>query len=93
MSAATAMRWTVMPCFAPGSEKSLTPFFRFEYVDTQHDVPTGFTRDRSQPRRLFVPGIQFKPIPNVVLKLDYRNIDTWGSNTADEINLGFGLVF
>ena len=50
-------------------------------------------RDRSQPRRLFVPGIQFKPIPNVVLKLDYRNIDTWGNNTADEINLGFGLVF
>ncbi|MFQ5513758.1 MAG: hypothetical protein ACE5FG_04915 [Myxococcota bacterium] len=83
----------VLSFLAPGSEKSLVPFFRFEYLDTQHDVPTGFVRDRRQPRRLFIPGIHFKPHPNVVLKLDYRNIDTWGVNTADEVNFGFGLVF
>ena len=85
--------YDVMSLIAPSSEKSLTPFFRFEYVDTQHEIPLGFTRDRSQPRRLFIPGIQYKPHPNVVLKLDYRNIDTWGTNTADELSVGFGLVF
>ena len=83
----------LMQWLNPGSEKSLQPFFRFEYLDTQNEVPAGFTRDRSQPRRLFIPGIQFKPHPNVVLKLDYRNIDTWGGNTADEVSLGMGLVF
>jgi hypothetical protein len=85
--------YDVMQLFAPGSERELTPFFRFEYVDTQADVPSGFTRDRRQPRRMYIPGIQYKPIPNVVLKLDYRNIETWGGDTADEISAGFGLVF
>jgi hypothetical protein len=85
--------YDLMPFLAPGSAKSLTPFFRFEYLDTQNRVPSGFSRDRSKPRRLFIPGIQYKPHPNVVLKLDYRNIDTWEGNTADELNLGFGLAF
>jgi hypothetical protein len=85
--------YDLMPFLVPGSARSLTPFFRFEYLDTQHRVPSGFSRDRSKPRRLFIPGIQYKPHPNVVLKLDYRNIDTWGGNTADELNLGFGLAF
>ncbi len=78
---------------SPGSELGLEAFFRFEYLDTQHEVPSGFTRDRSQPRRLFIPGLQFRPHPNVVLKLDYRNIDPFTGNTADEISLGMGLVF
>ncbi len=87
------LAYEVMSLLFPSSEKSLTPFFRFEYLDTQDRIPRGFTRDRTKPRRLFIPGIQFKPHPNVVLKLDYRNIDTWEGNTADELNLGFGLVF
>ena len=77
----------------PGSEKSLIPFFRFEYLDTQHDVPSGFPRMRDQPRRLFIPGLHFRPHPNVVLKLDYRNIDSWDGDATDEIGLGMGLVF
>jgi hypothetical protein len=85
--------YDVMQLIAPASEKELTPFFRFEYLDTQADIPSGFTRDRRQPRRMYIPGIQFKPISNVVLKLDWRNIDTWGGDTADEISLGFGVVY
>ncbi len=69
------------------------PFFRFEYLDTQNDVPTGFLRDRSKPRRIWVPGVQFYTIPNVVLKLDYRNVDTWGGSAPDTLSVGFGLVF
>ena len=79
--------------FFPGSEKSLIPFFRLEYLNTQKDLPSGFVTDRRRPRRLFIPGIQFKPHPNVVLKLDYRNIDDWAGNQADELSVGMGLVF
>ena len=85
--------YDVMQILSPDSEKELSPFFRFEYLDTQADIPSGFTRDRGQPRRLYIPGIQFKPHPNVVLKLDYRNIDTWGGDTADEISVGFGVAY
>ena len=36
--------YDVMPLFRSGSEMSLEPFFRFEYVDTQNDVPLGLRR-------------------------------------------------
>ena len=85
--------YDVMSWIRPGSETSLSPFFRFEYLDTQSDVPGGFDRDRTQPRRLFIPGIQFKPTANVVLKLDYRNIDPFEGNQADELRFGFGVSF
>jgi len=85
--------YDVMPWLRPGAEQELSPFFRYEYVDTQADVPGGLARDRSQPRRLLVPGIQFKPHPNVVLKLDYRNIDTWAGDGSDEISVGFGVAY
>ena len=56
-------------------------------------IPNGFTRDRRQPRRLLIPGVQYMPHPSVVLKLDYRNIDNWEGSSNDEVSLGFGLVF
>jgi hypothetical protein len=85
--------YDLMQLLSPGSEKELSPFFRFEYLDTQAEIPTGFTRDRRQPRRLYIPGIQYRPHPNVVIKLDYRNIDTWGAGSADEVSVGFGVAY
>ena len=54
---------------------SLAPFFRYEYLDTQHDVPSGFTGDDSQELEIYTVGLSFKPIPQVVLKVDYRSRD------------------
>jgi hypothetical protein len=85
--------WDLWQWLDPGSELSLSPFFRLEYLDTQHDIPSGLPRDRTQARRIFVPGLQFKPHPNVVLKLDYRNVDPLAGNAADELRLGMGLAF
>jgi hypothetical protein len=85
--------YDLWPLFAAGSEKSLSPFFRFEYLDTQHDLASGIARDRTQPRRIFIPGVQFKPHPNVVLKLDYRKVEAWSGQAPDELRLGMGLVF
>ena len=85
--------YDLMQWLRPGAEQELIPFFRFEYVDPQHDLPSGYLRDRSKPRRLFIPGIQWKPHPQIVLKLDYRNIDSWDGNAGDEISVGMGLVF
>ncbi len=86
--------YDVIPLFFPGSEMSLEPFFRFEYVDTQNDVPSGLVADRSFKQRLYIPGLQFRPIPNVVLKLDYRQIDDFSSSEdEDEVSLGFGVIF
>ena len=85
--------YDVIPILFPGSEMSLEPFFRFEYVDTQNDVPRGLLADRAFKQRIWVPGIQYKPISNVVLKLDYRKVDNFAHTDGDEVSLGFGLVF
>ena len=41
-----------------------------------------------------VVGLQLKPHPQVVIKLDYRNIDSRGKvPIPDEVQIGFGYVF
>jgi hypothetical protein len=73
--------------------KSLSPFVRVEYVDTQYDVPSGFTANRNRAFWLLTPGITYKPHPNVVLKAEYRHFDPREGELADEISLGMGLAF
>jgi hypothetical protein len=42
---------------------------------------------------VYTVGMSVKPIPNVVLKFDYRNKDARVGELGDEINLGLGVVF
>ena len=85
--------YDVLPLLFPQTDMSLSPFYRFEWLDTQHDVPSGFSRDRTQETMVNTIGISFKPIPNVVIKSDYRNLDSKGGDLPDEFNLGIGFVF
>jgi hypothetical protein len=73
--------------------KYLAPFVRVEYVDTQHQVPGGFSADRNEAFWLFTPGLSFKPHPDVVLKLEYRNYAPRSGEIPDELSVGMGLVF
>ncbi|MEK6569180.1 MAG: hypothetical protein AABZ38_02595, partial [candidate division NC10 bacterium] len=85
--------YDILPVLFPGTDMSLSPFLRFERLDTQADVPAGFTPDRSRDIRVINAGLSFKPIPNVVIKLDYRNLDAEVGQIADEFNIGFGFIF
>jgi len=73
--------------------KYLAPFVRVEYVDTQYDVPSDFTANRNRAFWLVTPGITFKPHPNVVLKLEYRNFNPREGEIPDELSIGMGLAF
>jgi hypothetical protein len=84
----------VLPLLFPDTEMSLEPFFRYEYYDTQYQVPSGFTSDDSQEIEVHTVGFSFKPIPQVVIKADYRSQDAKGGAEApDEFNIGMGFVF
>lgn len=85
--------YDILPLLFPGTDMSLSPFFRFERLDTQADVPSGFTPDRTRDIRVFNVGLSYKPIPNVVIKLDYRNLEPKSGTIADEFNIGFGFIF
>ena len=85
--------YDVLQWILPESDASLEPFFRFEYLDTQWKVPSGFTRDNANELQVYTVGLQYRPIPNVVLKADYRNVTADAGSAPDEINLGIGLAF
>jgi hypothetical protein len=85
--------YDVMPHLRPMSEMSLTPYYRFEYYDTQYEVPSGFAGDPTKEIWNHTIGLQFKPTPNVVIKTDVRLRDAESGQVADEFNLGLGFAF
>ena len=85
--------YDVMPLLRAMSEMSLTPYYRFEYYDTQYEVPSGFTGDPTKEISNHTIGLQFKPTPNVVVKTDVRLRDAKSGQVADEFNLGLGFAF
>lgn len=85
--------YDILPLLYPGTEQYLAPFVRFEYFDTQRNVPAGFSRNRTAEQRLWVMGFSYKPHPNVVLKVDYRNFSLVSGKRPHEVNFGIGLAF
>ena len=95
--------YDLMPLIDADSEMTIEPFYRYERLDTQHSVsagsiaalaPEGISgRNPSRDRTLHVVGLQYKPHPQVVIKLDYRNINSAGTDLPDEVQAGIGFVF
>jgi hypothetical protein len=57
---------------SPGNAQSVTLFGRLDYVDTQADVPAGFTANPALRRTIYTAGLVYRPVLEVALKLDYR---------------------
>lgn len=85
--------YDILPHIFPDTTQYLAPFFRYEQLDTIASAPNGFADDLFQDREIFQVGLQYKPIPNVVLKADYRNFDSKGGDLPDDFNLGLGFIF
>jgi hypothetical protein len=75
------------------SSMSVTPFVRFEKVDTQDRVPAGFTRDLSRDGTFKTLGVELKPIPNVVLKTDYQWVSNAAKTGRNQFNVNLGYAF
>lgn len=77
----------------PFGEASLTPYIRYEQVDTQRSVPNGFLRNPASEQTIFTYGLQFRPIPQAVIKADYQNTDNEAGTGLDQWNIGIGYIF
>ena len=89
----TEVGYDIMPFLMTDSTQYLAPFFRYEQLDTIASAPTGFADDLTKDQRIFQVGLNYKPIPNVVIKADYRNFDSEGGDLPDDFNLGLGFIF
>jgi hypothetical protein len=77
----------------PESEQSLTPFVRYEDIDTQKSVPTGFASNPANDSEILTFGVAYQPIDSVIIKLDYQDWDNGLGNATDQWNFALGYVF
>ncbi|WP_239649927.1 hypothetical protein [Methylocucumis oryzae] len=89
----TEVGYDVLPLLLRSTTQYLAPFFRYEQYDTIAQAPVGFADDETKDREIWQFGLQYKPIPNVVIKADYRNFSAKKGTVPDDFNLGFGFIF
>ena len=85
--------YDLMPWFLPDSDQYLAPWVRYSRYNTQEDVPSGFVADDEQNREDVEVGFSYKPIPQVVIKTEYRYLEAKEGDRPDEFRLGAGFVF
>jgi hypothetical protein len=87
--------YDVMPLVLEDTRMSLEPFFRYDRTDTQNEMPAGYVRNSKFVQDIYTVGLQFKPIPQIVFKLDYQNIrpESDPYDVADLVNFAVGYVF
>jgi hypothetical protein len=89
----TEAAYDVMPWLWKDSTQYLAPFFRYEQYNTLAGVPDGFDKDGAYDRWIYQAGLTYKPIPNISVKLDYRNINSAAGQRPNELNLGVGFIY
>lgn len=89
----TEVAYDVMPWLWKDSTQYLAPFFRYEEYDTLASVPTGYADDGNFDRWIYQAGLTYKPIPNISIKADYRNINAKSGTQPHELNLGVGFIY
>lgn len=72
---------------------SVTPFLRYEKLDSQDGVPAGFLDDPATERSVLTAGLGVKPIPNVVLKADFQQHRNEARTGVNQWNLAVGWLF
>jgi hypothetical protein len=75
------------------SDMAVTPYVRYEVVDTQHRVAPGFVRALAQDGTFTTFGVDFKPIPNVVVKTEYQWLTNEAATGRNQFNLNLGYSF
>ena len=79
---------------APGAGGvGLTPYLRYEKVDTHAALAAGFTRDPGRNNTYTTFGIELKPIPNIVLKVDHMWVNNAVDSGVNQYNFHVGYAF
>lgn len=74
-------------------QTAVTPYYRFERLNTHSEVPAGFAIDPSRNITAHTFGVEVKPINNIVVKFDYQAIGNKARTGRDQFNIGLGYSF
>ena len=76
-----------------GTRQALIPFVRYEQLKLQKEVATGVTANSANDRTYLTFGLNYKPIPQVVVKADFTQADNKAKSAQNTFNLGIGYNF
>jgi hypothetical protein len=88
--------YDLAPLLVDGPSFSLSPWFRYEELRLQDEVPSfdGRAADPARDQRILTVGLEAKPHPQVVLKLDWIHATSEADDEAeDTVALGAGFAF
>ena len=72
---------------------SLTPYIRWEQVNTQETVPEGWESNPATDEEILGVGIAYQPIEQLIVKFEYQDVDNRAGTGVDRINLNLGYIF
>lgn len=75
------------------SSHGLIPYVRYEQVDTQREVATGYADDPSTDLTVTSLGLAWKPVPQVVGKVDYQIHTNEAETGVNQLNVQLGWLF
>lgn len=76
-----------------GKQWQLIPFVRYEAINTQKEVDSSLTEDKSKDRKLTTIGFVAKPMENISLKIDYTQEKNEAESGVNAWNIGAGWNF
>ncbi len=76
-----------------GDRQSLLPYVRWERLNAQAAVVSGGVASGSMDQALITLGAAFKPIPQVVVKLDFTQAQNHAQTGRDQVSLALGYTF
>ncbi len=75
------------------TDQQLIPYVRYERLNTQDDVPQGFTADPANDLEIISIGAAWKPITNMIVKADYQIRSNDADTGVDQLNVAVGYLF
>ena len=80
------------PLFRNNKNLDFTPFVRYEYYNTQKEVKNAVADDRLETS-MWTVGLNYKPLPYLVLKADYTSRTIGDGKYNDENEFAIGIAF
>ena len=89
--------YDILPHVADAPEQALYPWVRYTDLDTQADMPSGYSADPANDRTITEAGVHYMPHPNVAVKAEVKQFDSEASGDANnnqtEYLVGIGYHF
>ncbi len=85
--------YDVLAHLSERTRQSVTPYVRYERLDTQDQVPRDFVTTGAADLRLVTYGAAYKPIAQVVIKAEIQDFRRGDGAGTDQVNVAVGYLF